>query len=350
MKRLYISLIISLLILSFSLAQKPEKYIPKTARKQEKCATAEPGTYLKPLALTLLNKMNQLIEDSAALKKSYKRIDRLPSSPQKKVVDTVICFNDLEVPVRIYYPKRVSLQGNQPLTLYFHGGGFLFGSVESYHVMVSKLARICGQIFVSVNYRLAPEHPFPAAISDCYAVLRWLQMNGSSIGADTTRIAVMGDSAGGNIATVITLICRERKTPQPFRQVLLYPGVTFLDIPYPSMTYFLKDSVRQYVLSEDFLRRVRTDYTGIEADYSHPYISPLEATLSNDLAPALIISAECDPLRDSGRLYAEKLEAAGVDVSYLEYSGMIHAFMSFHMILSDAMDAMKEVRDYLWEN
>ncbi len=277
MKRIIVSLIISLLVLSFNLAQKPEKYIPKTTRKQEKCATAEPGTYLKPLALTLLNKMNQLMDDSAALKKSYKRIGRLPSSPQKKVVDTVICFNDLEVPIRIYYPKRVSLQGNQPLTLYFHGGGFLFGSVESYHVMVSKLARICGQ-------------------------------------------------------------------------VLLYPGVTFMDIPYPSMTYFLRDPVRQYVLSEDFLRRVRTEYMGSEADYSHPYISPLEATLSKDLAPALIIAAECDPLRDGGRLYAEKLRAAGVDVSYLEYSGMIHAFMSFHMILSDAMDAMKEVRDFLWRN
>lgn len=123
-----------------------------------------------------------------------------------------------------------------------------------------------------------------------------------------------------------------------------------MDNQYPSMTYFLRDPERQYVLTESFLSRVKSEYQGDECEDNNPYLSPLEATLSNDLAPALIITAECDPLRDSGRAYAKKLEAAGVEVKYLEYSGMIHAFMSFHMILSDALDAMKQVRDYLGEN
>jgi len=269
---------------------------------------------------------------------------------QKKLVDTALIFNELDIPVRIYYPKRRNLQGQQPATLFFHGGGFVLGSVEQYDAMASKLARVTGQIIVSVEYRLAPEHPFPAAINDCFAVLQWMQIHGSELGIDTARISVAGDSAGGNLATVLTLVCRDKAAPQPYRQILLYPAVTFVETEYPSMTYFLKDPDRRYVLSEKFLRRARTAYKGSEGTDLNPYISPLEAKLTGDLAPALIIAAECDPLRDSEREYAKRLKDAGVEVKYLEYSGMIHAFMSFHMILDEAVDAMKEVRVYLGEN
>lgn len=336
------------LILSCTYSVEPDKYIPKSEKKREKYATAEPGTYLKPGAFTILKTVTRVMEDSTLVKEPSQWMVNMISARQKKMVDTVL--SNLAVPVRIYYPTKKSLQGNHPVTLFFHGGGFVLGSVDQYHMMVSKLARVTGQIIVSVDYRLAPEHPFPAAIMDCFAVLRWVQQNGSDLGTDTTRITVMGDSAGGNIATVVTLMCRDQQAPQPFSQVLLYPGVTFIDTDYPSMTYFLRDPDRQYVLTETFLRRVNAAYRGDECKENNPYLSPLEATLSNDLAPALIITAECDPLRDSERVYAEKLEAAGVKVKYLEYSGMIHAFMSFHMILSDALDAMKQVRDYLGEN
>jgi len=348
MKRAFGTLLLFTLILSCTYSVEPDKYIPKSEKRREKYATAEPGTYLKPGAFTILKTVTRVMEDSSLVKEPSPWMVNMISVHQKKLIDTVL--SHLEVPVRIYYPTKQSLLGNHPVTLFFHGGGFLLGSVEQYHMMVSKLARVTGQIIVSVDYSLAPEHPFPTAITECYAVLRWMQQNGSDLGADTTRITVMGDSAGGNIATVVTLMCRDQHAPQPFSQVLLYPGVTFIDTEYPSITFFLRDPERQYVLTESFLRRVKSAYTGDKCDENNPYISPLEATLSNDLAPALIITAECDPLRDSGREYAEKLEAAGVEVRYLEYSGMIHAFMSFHMILSDALDAMKQVRDYLREN
>jgi acetyl esterase len=349
MKQVIASILLIILVLNSIRAGDPEKYVPRSKWKQEKYATAEPGTYLKPGANFILNRMSRALKDST-VKEPATWVRDMFTPPIREVKDTVLSFFDLQVPVRVYYPTRRSMDGKHPVCLFYHGGGFVFGSVELYHAMASKLAKVTGQIIVSVEYRLAPEYPFPAAVNDCYAVLQWMQHHGSKLGADTTRITVMGDSAGGNLATVMTLKCYDEQRPQPYRQVLLYPAVTFLDTEYPSMTFFLGDTCRSYVLSEAFLMRVKKDYKGELGSNLDRYISPLETELSQNLAPALIISAECDPLRDSERAYARKLEAAGVSVNYMEYSGMIHAFMSFHMVIGDARDAMKEVRDYLCEN
>lgn len=347
MRRLVHTLLLIHLFLGVCYAEQPGKYVPKSERKKEKYATPEPGTYLKPVAHSLLLKMNKAMEDPETFREPSDWVKNMFTAPQKKLLDTLLEYNGLRVPVRIYYPSRRSLEGNQALTLFFHGGGFIKGNVEQYHIMVSKLARITGNIMVSVEYRLAPEFPFPAGIMDCYAALQWVQHKGAQVGADTSRIRVMGDSAGGNIATVLTLMCRDRREPQPEAQILLYPGLSFADTCCASMEYFGKSSDKNYVLSESFLRKVKAQYLGSETNLRHPYLSPLDAHLTGDLAPALIITAECDPLRDGGRSYARALELAGVEVEYLEYSGMIHAFMSFHMILGDALDAMKQVRNYL---
>jgi len=341
-------LLIFFLLLSSCQADKPEKYVPGSERKRVKYATPEPGTYLKPVAFALLEKINQVMEDPESFKKPGEWFYRLFTPHQKKTLDTAINCQGRNIPVRIYYPTRKSLQGNQPVTLFIHGGGFAYGSIDEYHMMVGKLAKVTGTIMVSVEYRLAPEHPFPAALDDCYAVFGWLQENASDIGGHEGRIIVMGDSAGGNIATVLTLRCRDENRSQPACQVLIYPGVTFVDTLYSSRVYFGLSSGRSYVLDEIFLRKVKSDYMGEMTDDKNPYLSPLEADLSSDLPPALIITAECDPIRDGGREYARKLRAAGVDVEHVEYSGMIHGFMSFHMIISDAVAAMKYIRDYLY--
>lgn len=324
-----------------------EKYQPSSDRTREKYATPEPGTFLKPGAYSIMKKFNQIMKDPEGYRLPADWMLDILATPQKKMVDTTLRLSEVAVPVRIYYPTRNSLEGNHPVILFFHGGGFIMGDIETYHVMVSKLARITGQIVISVDYRLAPEYPFPAALQDCYNALKWLQEHGSSIGVDTTRISIMGDSAGGNIATVLTLMCRDRERPQPRCQILVYPGVTFVDTLTSSRNYFCNSPEMIYILSESFLRKVKSEYMGDEPNDRHPYLSPLEANLTGDLCPALIITAECDPLRDDGRLFARKMEAAGVDVQYCEYSGMIHGFMSFHMILSDALLAMKEIRDFV---
>jgi acetyl esterase len=340
-------LLITLLVFSSCQAEKPAKYVPKSERKREKYATPEPGTYLKPVAHAILNEVNRIIDDPETYREPADWMMRMLSAPQKRILDTLLPGVEDKIPVRIYYPTRQSLKGKHPVTLFFHGGGFVLGSVDEYHVMVSKLARITGQIIISVEYRLAPEHPFPAGLEDCYAVLRWTREYGTLIGADTTRISVMGDSAGGNLATVVTLRCRDEGIPQPASQILIYPGVSFVDTIYPSRNYFIQQSDMRYMLDEHFLRSVKEQYMGGMTNDRHPYLSPLEAELSPELAPALVITAECDPIRDGGRLYARELENAGVEVEHLEYSGMIHGFMSFHMILGDALDAMKEIRDFL---
>ena len=141
--------------------------------------------------------------------------------------------------------------------------------------------------------------------------------------------------------------CSDDQYPQPSSQILIYPGVTFVDTIFPSRQYFGQSGKMKYILDEKFLRKVKSQYMGDETNDRHPYLSPLEADLPPDLPPALIITAECDPIRDDGRLYAEKLRAAGVPVTHMEYSGMIHGFMSFHTILADALDAMKGIREYL---
>jgi acetyl esterase len=347
MIRSVISILVLLLILGDCSVERGAKYVPASEKKREKYATPEPGTYLKPAAYSLLKRINLILEDPEHHKMPSEWMKRVFTTKQKRVVDTMLCYEDHEVRVRIYYPTRKSMEGNQPVLLFFHGGGFIMGSVEQYDIMVSKLARVTGKMMVSVEYRLAPAYPFPAAITDCFAVLQWLQKQGDEIGADKEHICVIGDSAGGNIATVVTLKCRDEGIPQPMCQILIYPGVTFLDTPYPSLLYFTRTPGMSYVLSETFLRRVKTEYMGESTDELNPYLSPLAANLTPDLAPALIITAECDPIRDAGREYVKNLEMAGVPVQHVEYSGMIHGFMSFHMVLNDALDAMKLIRDYL---
>lgn len=350
MFRSSLTIMFMLLVLGHCQHGREDKYVPAGERGREKYATPEPGTYLKPVAYSLLQRINQIMEDPESQKMPSDWMIRMFTSGQKKLLDTIVSYSDHEVKIRIYYPTRQSLQGDQPVLLFIHGGGFVAGSVEQYHIMVSKLAKITGQITVSVEYRLAPAHPFPAAVEDCFAVFQWLRNQGHEIGADGSRIAVIGDSAGGNLSTVLTLICRDRKLAQPVCQILIYPGVTFKETPFPSRLYFARSGGMNFILSEDFLRRVKESYMGDHTDESDPYLSPLEATLTSDLAPALIITAECDPIRDGGRAYAGRLEAAGVPVAHVEYSGMIHGFMSFHMILGDALDAMKLTGDYLQQH
>ena len=347
MRNTFYTILIITLFIGGCQTDPSDKYVPKGLKNKEKYATPEPGTYLKPVAYSILKKINQVIEEPESYKKPADWMFKMLSAPQKKIVDTLLQIMDSKVPVRIYYPSKNSLKGNHPVVLFFHGGGFIMGSVEEYHMMVSKLAKVTGHIFISVDYRLAPEYPFPAGVNDCYGCLRWVQENGSDIGADTTRIIVMGDSAGGNLATVLTLLCRDNHMPQPVCQVLIYPGVTFVDREFPSRDLFGRCTDMTYVLDESFLRMVKTQYMGEESNDIHPYLSPLEAELTGELAPVLIITAECDPIRDDGRIYVEKLRTAGVEVIHYEYSGMIHGFLSFHMILGDALQAMKEIRDYL---
>ena len=234
-----------------------------------------------------------------------------------------------ELPIRVYEPKGVSAP--KPVLMYYHGGGWVIGGLDEYHGACSNLAEQSGCVVVLVDYRLAPEHPFPAAIDDCYAALEWVSANAKEINGDASRIAVSGDSAGGNISTVIALLARDKKGPKIKFQALIYPAVALNAERFESYKsngegLFLTTRTMDY-----FAGHYQPDLSDFRA-------VPLDAKDLSGLPPALVLVAGYDPLRDEGKAYAEKLMQAGVPVVLTEYAGMIHGFFS----MSGALDAGKQ--------
>lgn len=263
-------------------------------------------------------------------------------APMHKVTDTFVPTSEGSIPVRIYQPLA---RANQPVLMFFHGGGFVLGSVEIYEGLCRRLAYLSQCVVISVDYRLAPEHKFPAAPQDCYAATVWASQNAHLFGGDASRLAVCGDSAGGNLATVVAMMARDQKGPHISYQVLLYPTVD------ASFRFASIDALAEgYLLTKPMMVWFLDHYRAANTDPKDPYFSPFEATDLSGLPPALIITAEYDPLRDEGRAYAERLEAAGVPVKYREYKGMIHVFMQMPKFLKKGREAQAwvaaELRTY----
>jgi acetyl esterase len=246
-----------------------------------------------------------------------------PSPPDVAVEDRTIPGLDgaPDIPVRIYTPR--DLDGPAGVLVFFHGGGFLAGSIDSHDGTVRELAVGARCIAVSVEYRLAPEHPYPAALDDCIAALEWTAANAAGIGGDASRIAIGGDSAGGNLAAAVALRNRDESGPAVAFQLLVYP-VTDVACATPSMT----ENATGYMLTADSMRWMWATYLGgATADH---YASPASAPDLSGLPPALVITAEFDPLRDEGEAYAAALQAAGVPVEVVRFDGQIHGFFSMH--------------------
>ncbi|HEX2913160.1 MAG TPA: alpha/beta hydrolase [Chloroflexia bacterium] len=241
------------------------------------------------------------------------------------------------VPIRIYTPERVT-SALRPLVVYFHGGGWVLGSLRMGDWMCSVTAHELDAVVVSVDYRLAPQHKFPAGLEDCYTALVWCSENGASLGADAGRLGVMGESAGGNLAAVVCLLAKERGGPQIKHQALLYPAVG------GSME---TDSCR---INKDALILTAADmetyynyYVNADTDPRDWRIGPLFAPDFSGLPPAIIIVAGHDPLHDDGVAYAKKLREAGINVTLQDYPAMPHGFLNFPHFSRDAKPAFKEV-------
>jgi acetyl esterase len=226
-----------------------------------------------------------------------------------------------EMPMRIYTPVG---GGPFPIIVYFHGGGFSIGSIESHENITRSIANATSSVVVSVDYRLAPEHPFPAAFDDAYTAVQWVAENAQELNGDPDLLAVAGDSAGGNLAAAVCLKARDEQGPNIRLQILLYATTILTDMDLVSRENFLG-----YVISEESGRKVVGYYCPDEADRLNPYASPLLAEDHSNLPAAYVMTAGFDPLLDEGKLYADKLEAAGVPVHYRNYEGMLHGFLSF---------------------
>ncbi len=239
------------------------------------------------------------------------------------------------VPVRIYRPVA---DPSLPVVVYFHGGGWTIGSVDQFDLIARQIALETNAIVVSVDYRLAPEHPFPAPLDDCWNALQWTAKHAPSFGGDASRLAVMGDSAGGNLAAVCALLARDAGGPNLAMQVLVYP-VTDCDLDTPSY----RENGEGFLLTRADMEWFFACYTAGAADPADWRIAPLRAPELRALPPAVIVTAEFDPLRDEGRAYAKRLVDAGVAVVELPYDGLVHAFFGLSAAFDASRDALQRV-------
>ncbi len=255
-----------------------------------------------------------------------------------QVIDRTIPGPHGDIKIRVYRPHA---EEGLPLLLFMHGGGFILGDLDSHDEAARVLTMKTGCVTVAVDYRLAPEYPFPAAPEDCFVALRWAAAHAHEFGADGTRIAVAGDSAGGNLAAVMALRARDEGGPEILGQVLIYPAADLEDAnefqPAPDGNY--------YFLNRDDGAYFSSLYLPSPADARHPHASPMFAESVDHLPPALVITAEYDPLCRQGEAYATRLKAAGVEVEHTRYAGAIHGFVT--MPAPMATEALGQVAAWL---
>lgn len=269
----------------------------------------------------------------------------LPPGPDVAVVDRTVPGPAGDIPVRVYTPE-----GDGPFgaLLFLHGGGWTIGDLDTHDHPARTLCAEAGIVVVSVDYRLAPEHPFPAALDDSWAALRWLAESGAEIGVDPTRLAVGGDSAGGNLAAVLALMARDQDGPALRFQLLVYPAVDMSagnEDRYESLT----ENAEGYVLTLATMRWFGDNYQPDVDARDDWRISPLLAADHSGLPPALVITAEYDPLRDEGAVYAGALHDAGVPVTHSIYEGTVHTMFQLAPFIPAGAEAVAESAEALRE-
>jgi acetyl esterase len=252
------------------------------------------------------------------------------------VSDHVLPGPNGTIPVRIYRPEGIGSAA--PLVMFFHGGGWVLCDLDSHDAICRAIANASGCVVVAVDYRLAPEHRFPIGVEDCYAATAWTASHSSTFGLDGQRMAVMGDSAGGNLAAAVAQMARDRDGPPMALQVLLYPVIDHSDQTDSHRTigdgYFLKSREVMYYWDQ---------YLTHSEEGDNPYASPLRASSHQHLPPALIIVPEFDPLRDEGEAYGRALIEAGVPTTIHRVPGMFHGFLNFVTVLEAADEAKREI-------
>jgi acetyl esterase len=239
-----------------------------------------------------------------------------------------------DIPIRVYAPEGAGLF---PALVYFHGGGWVAGDLEMVDPLCTKLTNRAGAVVVSVDYRLAPEHKFPAPLTDCYSATQWVSDNAAELNVDPRRIAVGGDSSGGNLAAAVSVVARNSGTPDLAFQLLFYP-VTNLD--YETNSY--RANGTGYFLTTDMMRWFWDHYLESEDIGGDIRASPLLVEDASGLPPTFVVTAEFDPLRDEGEAYAELLREAGNDVTVKRYDGQIHGFVTRSGIMDKGKQAIED--------
>ena len=265
--------------------------------------------------------------------RSFYRDRRGFTQPEPPPMAEVLDMKAGSVPVRLYRPTAA--QTPQPVLVYLHGGGWTIGDLDTHDVLCRQLARDGACTVVSVDYRMGPEHRFPAAVDDCVDAFDWLRAHAQELQLDASRMAVGGDSAGGNLAAALCLVQREAGRAMPAFQLLIYPATDMRAVA-PSHT----TNGQGYMLTNDSIAYYRGNYIAEQADWSDWRASPLLAPSHAGLPPALVMTAGFDPLRDEGLQYANALSAAGVPTQYVCFERQIHGFITMGRVIEEAHTAV----------
>ncbi len=272
------------------------------------------------------------------------RVVSNPEPPQLKSVQplAIPAFHG-PIPARVYTPLRLrEANGLAPALVFFHGGGWVIGNLDSHDVVCRKLADEGQLIVVSVDYRLAPEHKFPAAVDDAIAATKWIADNAKQLGIDASRLSVGGDSAGGNLAAVVAISARDGNGPAIAGQVLIYPAIDFA-LTHSSHS----EPETSILLTHSVIRWFRDNYLNGAADVDDWRASPARVKSLIGLPPAYVLTAGADPLRDEGDEYAKRLKEAGVPVTYRSFPGQFHGFFTMGKLLQQANVAANEIGVWL---
>lgn len=288
--------------------------------------------------------------ESARHLADLKRLDPMRIFCRK--LDVKIYNEDYEVPIRLYFPNEQAMKEGMEkghsyaVLLFFHGGGWVTDSVENYDRVCSQMAQSTGQIVVSVEYRLAPEYPFPTGLMDCYAAAKALYTNRFILNTEPEKITIVGDSAGGNLAAAVSLMARDKGEFMPDRQILIYPALNNCyteESPYLSV----KENGEDYLLTAVKMENYISLYQRSPEDRENPYFSPLQEKDLGNLPDTLILTAEFDPLRDEGEEYARRLKEAGNYVELHRIPGALHGFFALGIKLFHVKESFDIMNKFL---
>lgn len=305
-----------------------------------------------PINKKMITALRKLLYSEKDLKDTYQLERKMVNMTHPHILKPFFRMWDHEVnigvhkiPVRIFFPSK---EGIYPLLIFFHGGGFVTGNINSYSKVCTHMANLTKHIVLSVDYRLAPEHPFPAGLEDCYAVVKEVMASTLLFNHVIEDITLIGDSAGANLAAAVSLLARDRGAFKISKQILLYPS-TYNDhsdaSPYPSV----KENGYDYLLTQKRMKDYIDLYIRNKADLQNPYVAPLLAKDFANQPDTLIITAEYDLLRDEGEAYGEKLRAAGNKVQIHRIPDAIHGFISLSPIFNEVKECYAIINRFLKE-
>jgi acetyl esterase len=280
--------------------------------------------------------------ESRAFYKERRFATQPEPQPVAAVADLAVPGPAANIPVRSYRPQGASANTVLPALMYYHGGGHTIGDLDTHDTLCRELCNRSGIAVFSVDYRLGPEHKFPAAVDDSFAALQWVAHHAEKLSINPGKIAVGGDSAGGNLAAVMALMARDHGGPAIALQLLIYPAT---DLRFLSASH--KTNGQGYLLTTDIIDYFTACYLNNDADRLDWHASPALAGNHSGLPPALVMTAGYDPLRDEGRGYADLLRASGNQVEYIDYPGQIHGFITMGKVIGQANEAVALCADRL---